>query len=161
MEIPHVNEIQKVIYDKKLDNDKHAIDKINIYKNKLRNASNEYFNNVMEAVKKGIEIMTNTNNNGYIRLENDDLNKSIKWDEYKKICWHWMHYGFIRKGWRSRDISAWSRFDIKRPFIRAQEELKEKGWYLVDLSNPDRSFGVYIYLYTYPPDKIKLWHDLN
>ena len=126
MEIPHVNEIRKAIHNNKLDNDKNTVDKINVYKNKLQNASNEYYNNIMEAVKKGIETMTSENSNGYIRLENNDLQKSIKWDENKKICWHWMHYGFIRKGWRSRDISAWSRFEIKRPFIRAQEDLREK-----------------------------------
>jgi hypothetical protein len=161
MEIPHVNEIQKAIYGKKLDNDKNTIDKMNVYKNKLQNASNEYYKNIIDAVKKAIELMSNAENNGHIRLNNEDFNKSIKWDEYKKICWHWMHYGFIRKGWRSRDISAWDRFGIKRPFIRAQKDLKEKGWYLVDLSNPDRSFGVYIYLYSYPPEKMKLWHGLN
>ena len=35
-----------------------------------------------------------------------------------------------------------------KEFKKAQKELEEKGWYLVDHSNPERSFGVYIYLYT-------------
>ena len=162
MEIPHAQVIKEAIITRKIDNnEKNSVDKINIYKKKLENASEQYYQNIIQAVKNSIDYMQKKGNNDYIRLNNDDIQKSIQWDDHKKICWHWMHYGFIRKNWRSRDVSAWNKFDIKRPFIRAQEELKEKGWYLVDLSNPGRSFGVYIYLYTYPPDKIDLWHNLN
>tara|TARA_B100000686_G_scaffold354478_1_gene464983 strand:- start:177 stop:662 length:486 start_codon:yes stop_codon:yes gene_type:complete len=161
MEIPHANEIQKVIENRQNSEDSAILKKTDNYKKKLEKASLIYYNNIMNAVQNAIRYMSEKGKQNYIKLQNEDFQLPIDWGEDKKICWHWMHYGFIRKGWRSRDTSAWNRFNIERPFKKAQKELEEKGWYLVDHSNPERSFGVYIYLYTYPPEKLPLWHDLN
>ena len=161
MEIPHVNDIQKELQQKKINTDTNYIKKTNIYVEKLQRASDEYYNNIIEAVHKSINNMTENGNQDYMRLDNEILQRAINWGDNKKVSWHWMHYGFIRKGWRSRDTTPWKRFNIERPFIKAQNELRKKGWYLVDHSNPLRSFGVYISLYVYPPDKEKLWHNLN
>ena len=78
MDIPHAQVIKEAIITRKIDNnEKSSVDKINIYKKKLEDASEQYYQNIMQAVKNSIDYMQNKGNNDYIRLNNDDIQAVI------------------------------------------------------------------------------------
>ena len=76
---------------------------------------------------------------------------------------HVLHYG--KNDPRNRSWQRRLPFDGLSPFQQVQQELfYEKGLYLLDLSDPARSYHIVIGLYAYPPHAEmgnELWHGLN
>ena len=87
-----------------------------------------------------------------------------------------MHYGVSRSNhFKDRDVGIWDDIDVERPFKKVQSILLEKGYYLLDISDPAKSMRIVWWLATsidYEQDEFvkqkfeeymskELWHNLN
>lgn len=77
---------------------------------------------------------------------------------------HVIHYGVHKPNtryWSNRNPKTWERRGVPHPFKEAQKELASKGYYLQDISDPGKSFDIYIVLGSEAIQGEPLWHGLN
>ncbi|CAH6421002.1 Hypothetical protein KVN_LOCUS98 [uncultured virus] len=151
------SEISSIIEEnrKKKDIEINEIKTIKI--KKITECSEAYFNIIIKFCAVGIDKLKN------------GTNKSIKISElngdhiFNGIPSHVLHYGHY-KG-KNNFTSRKEDFECERPFIRAQKILLEKGYYLLDESDPSVGFKMIIKLYCEKPNDLQtrksLWHGLN
>ena len=75
----------------------------------------------------------------YVNVPTDKL----KWGDTdeKFIPWHWIHYGFPKKGtkkWTVRDLKSWENNESEMVFRKLQKLCYDNGYYLYDISNPEK-----------------------
>ena len=124
----------------------------------VKQAAQEYLDALLNECISAIETMKTKGHSRtpvYISLGN----------RYQNIPGHVLHYGGRGQegwGWKSRKPLAELE---EMPFITAQKLMYEKGYYLLDESDPSKSFGCYISLYCQKPTdydtRPSLWHGYN
>lgn len=132
-----------------------------------------YYHYIMEEVSKAIETfelwskMYDKKNRTYIKL-NLDLTKftEIVCDNgtVKKYKNDTLHYApkFKGCGWYDRYWNIWTKMGIHPPFRQAQVDLLQKGYYLVELSDPSMSYKTVFKLYKVKsPTPLNLWHGYD
>lgn len=124
----------------------------------VKQAAQEYLDALIDLCVSAIETMKTKGHSRsplYISLGTS----------YKGIPGHVLHYGGRGQegwGWKSRKPLV----EVEEmPFITAQKLMYEKGYYLLDESDPSKSFGCYIFLYCQKPadydTRPPLWHGYN
>jgi hypothetical protein len=79
---------------------------------------------------------------------------------------HVVHYGPMnskaaKRHWRDRD-NIWGRMEIHPPFRTLQVEMLQKGFFLLDESDPSKSFNMRIRLHqNKPAGPLYLWHSFG
>lgn len=122
-----------------------------------------------------------------LTMEGNNLEKPVsvelfKRDEYvdvifmdgtekckKRYPLHCSWYGLhtvdpFSRHWKHRDNSCWSRVRCPKTFIWVNEQLKELGVYVADVSDPAKSIQITVRIYPnhYRPKRQKeLWHGMN
>lgn len=156
IDIPSASELLDEIAEKKdLDKEAKLAKKManDFY---LELGQTEYTNDILSSCQNAIKNVTSSTKT---RLCLRDISDKIKHGHYteKNIPCHVLHYGHIDGYWTKRKPLA-----VSRGFLVARQIMLEKGYYLVDESDPSKSFQIFISLYLVPPIKNKkLWHGLN
>ena len=119
----------------------------------------EYNQKMVQCIKKAISYMEeNEKEKSYVIV---DMHGDVTVGD-KSRKFHTMHYGFIGDEWSTR-ISYVTDSDM--PFRGLQRALKEKGYYLLDESDPSLSKKTRIMIYAGRPDdydtRTPLWHKMN
>ena len=122
-----------------------------------------------------------------LTMEGNSLEKPVsvelfKRDEYVDVIYmdgelkskkryplHCAWYGLhtvepFSRHWKHRDSSCWNRVRCPKTFVWVNEQLRELGVYVADVSDPSKSIGINIRVYpnTYKPRRQKeLWHSMN
>ncbi len=92
----------------------------------------------------------------HVRLD-IDFHEKIE-NDTNSIKLHSLHYGKVSRSWSLRIPTK------NLPFRRAQKVLAEKGYYLLDESDPSASFRTRIILFACKPKHYNtkdLWHKMN
>jgi hypothetical protein len=68
--------------------------------------------------------------------------------------------------WTKRHFDIWKKLKITPPFVRVQNELAKKQYYIYDISDPRLSHQTYVVVFIGRPmvgkkSEIKLWHNFN
>lgn len=146
----------------------------------------KYFDKLMTTLNEAVKIMEKKENeninvcyipidmaekiiisykNGDVNIEKEYTIDTAHYAPRKKYFTYDEHgNSSYVKPWTYRDWTIWKRCHISQPFRRAQTEMKKRGYYLVDLSDPmvDNKTHVYLYKNKYLlPPFAQLWHRLN
>lgn len=145
------NSIESTVDEEDMKNkEKELFDKKNV----------DAYNTLMfSKIKNAIEVLKQNPEKKYARLE---LHSHLSLNEETKTHFHIVHYGGTKNGsWFNRHINP----TYEHVFKNLQRKLFEKGYYLLDISDPSKSFKLNIALY---PEKPKwydtphiLWHNYN
>ena len=131
----------------------------------------QYYQILFTAVKKAQEHFVAKPTDKYapvyvdlksiIEIEYEDKSNEKKTKKYKL---HDLHYGPSKNGkWIDVDYTIWERLSITPPFRAMQVEMLKSNLFLIDESNYEKSFGVFIRLYRNCPEypTQQLWHRYN
>lgn len=130
---------------------------------RYRAAVGNYKKILFDEVTKELDRMAD-DAHAWARLYN--IETMIKEQTLDGIKVHNLHYGFFNNYWTKRNPLSTLDPSITQPFPEVQTELAKDGYYLVDISNPEKSYEVRIGLYI-DVDQYKriaseeLWHGLN
>lgn len=164
---PDVNDMKKKLEERlKVVNEENA-EKKKVFMFNLKQASEEYYNNLLQNIYNATDYMQNSmNTNGcvYVTVPTQRL----KWgdEEDKFIPWHWLHYGFPdrkKKGWWFRDTKFWDS-DGDMVFRKLQKLCRENDYYLYDISDPERGNKTLMKLSVNRMEEYEgydLWHKFN
>lgn len=129
---------------------------------KITLGAEQYKQRVREECTKAIQLMMK-NGVKMINLRNLGMDLRNPHTSYQDIRAEVYHYGHHanQNDWTQRNPS----FECPRPFIEVQKEFQNLGYYLLDESDPGRSFNIFINLYCVEPvgyqQRKPLWHGLN
>lgn len=155
-EIPSVDEVlneQKIYY---VENE----EKIKEFERKGKLFADAYKARMMDAIKNAINGMKKSSNKYSVQL-NVSFGESLAVDE-SKILFHVVHYG-------GKPLTSWYKRKSSHLFTGLFKELQkymlERGYYLLDLSDPSKSHRCTIRLYlgkpTWYDNAEPLWHGYN
>ena len=125
----------------------------------LEQVRNEYIKFLLDTCCDAIKEMTENGRFSAILPIDFDKIIIVNTSKYK---FHSIHYGFVDEFWNQRIPFNKNK---ESPFKEVQKQLYEKGYYLLDNSNPSRSFRTVITLFASKPKNYDLttvlWHGLN
>lgn len=164
---PNVDDMKKKLADRlKVVNEENE-EKKKVFMFNLSNASNEYYNNLLQNIYNATDYMDNSmNTNGCVYVSVPT--QRLKWgdEDDKFIPWHWLHYGFPdrrKKGWWFRDTKFWEN-DDEMVFRKLQKLCREHNYFLYDISDPNKGNKTLMKLSVNRIEEyedIDLWHNFN
>ena len=107
---------------------------------KFKSACEKYKKVLLDEVAEALDYAKRRNKE-YIILDDKFITADCDGFVYTSVL-----YGFWDKKTQRFDDSAFTKHNIKKPFVAVQEELKELGYTLEDVSDPKRSQRLYIKL---------------
>jgi len=114
-------------------------------------------------IERAIAFVEKTGKQGI--LQRTDFLTTYFGCDGKSFPGHVFHYGFNDDShhWTHRRKDTWEKRGVAHPFKEIQQEFFAKGYYICDVSNPNKSFDIVIVVSkTVPKDSVKtLWHGLN
>jgi hypothetical protein len=166
---PDVNTIKKSLANKVEEFSEEKQRKKELFDTNIQAASDEYYDNLLENIKNAIGYMSKQQS-AYSCVYVNVPTSRLKWgeeDSEKYIPWHWIHYGFPRrgrKGWTNRDTKFWNTTDNKMIFRQLQDLSLKNGYYLYDISDPTRGTRTFFKISVNKEEEFEslvLWHNLN
>lgn len=134
---------------------------------KLRIASNEYTGRLMTECLSAIHKMNADKTRTSIRINLQEIGRMIKQDKINDVPVDVLHYGHRngRYSWTERTPLD----GVENAFQLVQKKLADKGYYLVDESDPEVSKLIVISIYCQRPAPTHryfnkpgtLWHGYN
>ena len=108
---PDVSDIKQKLADRLKVVSEENEEKRKVFMYNLENATQEYYNNLLQNVYNATDYMENSKNTNHCVYVNVPTQR-LKWGdkEDKFIPWHWIHYGFPdrkNRGWWNRDTKFW------------------------------------------------------
>lgn len=166
---PNVEDIKESLAGKveKFSEEKER--KKQLFNENIKLASDEYYDNLLVNIKNAIDYMQKQQS-AYTCVYVNVPTSRLKWgneDNDKYIPWHWIHYGFPkrgRKGWVHRDIKFWNNTDNKMIFKQLQDLALKNGYYLYDISDPTRGSRTFFKISIQREEEfeaLSLWHNFN
>ena len=153
-DIPNASEIIKPIDEPKEPKELKILPWLEEYEKLLKN----------EIVKCVNDMIKNENTKSVLDIQLKSFLKVKVEDKDKGIPIHVLHYGYnFNKKWTIRR-NVLSDKNEKMPFQKLQDQMLEKGYYLLDESDPSKSFSTHLVLYSVKPHyygNSDLWHGLN
>ena len=166
---PDVARLKEIMKKRSVENKQLSEQKKVKFEENLNRASSEYYDALLKHIYDALNYMENSNRSGnnivYVNIPND----RIKWgdEEEKYIPWHWIHYGFPNKGskqWTDRDLKSWKDKETDMVFRKLQQLCYNNGYYLYDISNPDKGTKTFLKISMNRIDdfeEMDLWHNFN
>ena len=164
---PDVDDMKKKLAERLEVRNKENVEKKKVFMYNLKQASDEYYNNLLNNVYNATDYMENSNNtNGCVYVSVPT--QRLKWgdEEEKFIPWHWLHYGFPdrkKKGWWFRDTKFWDK-EEDMIFRKLQKLCREHNYYLYDISDPQKGNKTLLKLSVQRVEEYEsedLWHKFN
>ena len=166
---PDVNTIKESLANKVEEFSEEKERKRAIFEENIKSANDEYYDNLLENIKNAIEYMQKQQS-AYTCVYVNVPTSRLKWgteDNDKFIPWHWIHYGFPKrgkKGWINRDTKFWNDTDNKMVFKQLQALSFQNGYYLYDISDPTRGTRTFFKISINREEEFEnmnLWHNFN
>tara|TARA_A100000164_G_C21913493_1_gene776958 strand:- start:1593 stop:2120 length:528 start_codon:yes stop_codon:yes gene_type:complete len=164
---PDVDDMKKKLAERLEVRNKENVEKKKVFMYNLKQASDEYYNNLLNNVYNATDYMENSNNtNGCVYVSVPT--QRLKWgeEEEKFIPWHWLHYGFPdrkKKGWWFRDTKFWDK-EEDMIFRKLQKLCRQHNYYLYDISDPQKGNKTLLKLSVQRVEEYEsedLWHKFN
>jgi len=166
---PSVEQIKESLASKVEQFSEEKERKKQLFNENIKLASDEYYDNLLVNIKNAIDYMQKQQS-AYTCVYVNVPTSRLKWgneDNEKYIPWHWIHYGFPkrgRKGWAHRDTKFWNNTDNKMVFRQLQELALSNGYYLYDISDPSRGSRTFFKISIQREEEfenLSLWHNFN
>lgn len=160
------NQIRKLVLDrsnKKMEDEKRKEEKIKSWKMNLNLACNVYKDALRKACIQGIKQLKKekkfcvTLSRICVGVKSETV--EVNSDKYP---FNVLHYGHVGKSGHWCDRQKW--FECDMPFAEIQKEMLKQGYYLLDISDHNKSHRIIINLYRDEPDfygMTQLWHGLD
>lgn len=163
---PNVSDMKEIIRKNIEDSAEENQEKKKVFLENLKYCTDLYYDSLLNNVYAAVDYMKaggNTHDCVYVTVPT----KRIKWgsEEDKFIPWHWIHYGFPdrkSRGWYKRDTKFWEEGEMV--FRRIQKLCYEHGYYLYDISNPEKGNKTFLKLSIKREEMFEseeLWHNFN
>lgn len=166
---PDVNAIKESLASKVEEFSEEKERKKKVFEQNIKSANDDYYDNLLENIKNAIDYMQKQQS-AYSCVYVNVPTSRIKWgeeDNEKFIPWHWIHYGFPKrgkKGWSNRDTKFWNDTDNKMIFRQLQELCLKNGYFLYDISDPTRGTRTFFKISVNREEEFEsmsLWHNFN
>tara|TARA_Y100001972_G_C7575061_1_gene288580 strand:- start:255 stop:821 length:567 start_codon:yes stop_codon:yes gene_type:complete len=167
---PNIEKLRGIMRKRNEENKKIVEVKKQDFEKNINAASEIYYDRLLQNIYDALNYMENANRNGntmvYVNVPTD----KIKWGEEgneKFVPWHWLHYGFPYKSskkWDERDLKSWTDNEEEMAFRRLQKLCYNNGYYLYDVSNPEKGNKTFVKISIDRREDIesqKLWHNFN
>lgn len=107
---------------------------------RFKTATDKYYDTIMTEVKLAVEA-AKTSRRTFFILDADKLTASTDGFKYTSML-----YGFWNKDTRRFEDAIYKKNSIQKPLERAAEELAPLGFKLENISDPNKSFRLFIRL---------------
>jgi hypothetical protein len=108
------------------------------YSLSFKNATDKYYNIIMEEAKKAISISQKTDRS-YIILDHVPLIRNVDTFQYTRLL-----YGLWNKHTHKFDPSIFEKYCVVSPFSRAVEDLDKFGYKLENVSKPTKPYHLHL-----------------
>lgn len=166
---PDIQRLREIMQVRSTENKKVVETRKVEFEKNINQASESYYESLLSNIYDALNYMENSNRSGssivYVNVPTDKL----KWGDTdeKFIPWHWIHYGFPKKGtkkWTVRDLKSWENNESEMVFRKLQKLCYDNGYYLYDISNPEKGNKTFLKISIdrrMDFEEMDLWHNFN